>query len=159
LDKELIADAVIAKNEAERAKLWHIRDDVRQAEQLAPVWAFDISLAISEMESYVNEVGSRLSQRWPEHHLHAYGHLGDGNLHLHVAVGENNPDTLHRIEEIVYEGIKARNGSVSAEHGIGSSKKEWLPYTRSSVEIDLMKRMKHLFDPKGILNPGKIFLP
>ena len=157
LDNALIVDAVIAKSEAERQKLWHIRDDVNQVLQLAPVWAFDVSLAIGEMENYIKEVSAGLTQLWPEHHLHTYGHLGDGNLHLHTAVGDDAPETLHAIEEIVYKGIRARNGSVSAEHGIGLHKTEWLPYTRSDTEIELMQRMKQLFDPKGILNPGKIF--
>ncbi len=155
--KGLISDAVIAKNVAERDKLWAIRDDVNQAIQLAPIWAFDVSLAINEMEDYVNDVKNALNERWSKNSLFTYGHLGDGNLHLLPSVGDGSDETKFAIEKIIYEGIRKRNGSISAEHGIGHHKTAWLSYTRTSVEIALMKKIKQTFDPQNILNPGKIF--
>ncbi len=153
----LISDAVIAKNMAERDRLWAIRDDVNQAIQVAPIWAFDVSLAINDMEAYVDEVKTALNERWPKNSLFTYGHLGDGNLHLLPAVGDGSNETRIAIERIIYEGIRKRNGSISAEHGIGHHKTAWLSYTRTPVEIALMKRIKQTLDPGDILNPGKIF--
>jgi len=157
LESELISDAVIAKNETERLALWAIRDDVMQQQQFMPMWAFDIAVGINDMEDYINTLKSELSKLWPDYTCFSYGHLGDGNLHLMIAVGDGSDETHHSIEEIVFRGIRDRNGSVSAEHGIGFDKTQWLSYTRSADEISLMKNIKQVFDPKGILNPGKIF--
>lgn len=156
-EKELITDAVIAKSEAERTAMWEIRDDVFQMVHIAPLWAFDISVAIGDMESYTSDLKAKLSARWPEHHLMIFGHLGDGNLHVIVAVGDDAVDTHHAVEELVYAGVRDLGGSVSAEHGIGLEKRDYLNWTRSEEEIALMLQIKSIFDPNGILNPGKVF--
>ena len=83
--------------------------------------------------------------------------MGDGNLHLVVAVGDAEPATRQRVEEAVYGPLQAIGGSVSAEHGIGLEKKPWLHLSRSREEIDTMRRLKASLDPHGILNPGKVF--
>jgi FAD/FMN-containing dehydrogenase len=158
LEKELITDAVIAKNEAERKAMWEIRDDVNQMVAVWPLWSFDISVGIADMESYIKDLKDELTKRWPEHNLFTFGHLGDGNLHVIVAVGDGSEEAHHTVEGLVYGGVRALNGSISAEHGIGHDKRAYLSYTRSPEEISLMRQMKHLFDPKGILNPGKVFM-
>lgn len=158
LERELISDAVIAKNDAERLALWEIRDDVFQMGHVAPLWAFDISVGIADMDDYIKDLKAKLTQRWPEHNLFTFGHLGDGNLHVIVAVGDSSEETHHIVEELVYGGVRDLKGSISAEHGIGFDKKAYLGFTRAPEEIALMKQMKHLFDPKGILNPGKVFM-
>ncbi len=158
LEKELISDAVIAKNEAERKALWEIRDDVFQMGHVAPLWAFDISVGIADMDDYIKALKGKLTARWPDHNLFTFGHLGDGNLHVIVSVGDGSEETHHVVEELVYGGVRDLKGSVSAEHGIGLEKRGYLSYTRAPEEIALMKQMKQLFDPKGILNPGKLFM-
>lgn len=157
-EKELISDAVIAKNEAERLAMWEIRDDVFQMAHVAPLWSFDISVGIADMDDYIKDLKANLTTRWPGHNLFTFGHLGDGNLHVIVAVGDSSEEAHHTVEELVYGGVRALKGSISAEHGIGHDKRAWLSFTRSPEEIALMKQMKQLFDPKGILNPGKIFM-
>lgn len=155
----LISDAVVAKNEAERTAMWEIRDDVHQMGKIGrPLYAFDISVGIADMGNYIAETEEKLKARWSDSILFSFGHLGDGNLHVIVFAGDGSEQDHHSVEEIVYNGVKALNGSVSAEHGIGIDKREWLSYTRSDEEIAIMKQMKKLFDPKGILNPGKIFM-
>lgn len=157
-EKELISDAVIAKNDAERKAMWEIRDDVFQMAHVAPLWSFDISVGIADMDDYIKDLKAKLTQRWPTHNLFTFGHLGDGNLHVIVAVGDSSEETHHIVEELVYGGVRDLKGSISAEHGIGFDKKAYLSFTRAPEEIALMKQMKQLFDPKGILNPGKVFM-
>ena len=157
LEQELIADAVIAQNQGERDDMWAIRDDVGQVAQNAPIFAFDISVSLNHMESYVEELKASLTERWPDHSCMIFGHLGDGNLHIIVGNGDSSIEAKKAIDETVYAGLPTRGGSVSAEHGIGLQKKEYLSWSRNSDEINLMKMLKQSLDPKDILNPGKIF--
>src|SRR5579862_1228353 len=156
LEDEIIADAVIAKSQAERSAIWSLRDDVAQCMRNAPIFTFDVSLPIIEMESYVADVGVRLHANWQDKvSLMVFGHLGDCNLHLIIGVGDAN--ARHAVEEIIYGALEGRAGSVSAEHGIGLEKRDYLPLSRSGSEIALMRRLKRALDPENILNPGKIF--
>ena len=156
-EKGLIVDAVIAQSEAQRQQLWAMRDDVAQTFRYAPSYAFDVSMRISRMEDYLAEVNKRLESTWQEVHNFTFGHMGDGNLHLVISVGEGGPETRAKVEECVYQPLAEISGSVSAEHGVGLEKKAYLGISRSDNEIDLMRTLKKALDPKGILNPGKIF--
>ncbi len=154
----LIVDAVIAQSRQQRADLWAIRDDIVALTQgMAPAILFDISLSIPLLDEYVVEVTQRLQQRWSEARLIAFGHVGDGNIHLVVSMGSRQPQDVHAVETIVYETLGKMGGVISAEHGIGLEKREFLKYSRSKDEINMMKTLKHALDPSGILNPGKIF--
>jgi len=152
-----IADAVIAKSQSERDRMWGLRDDVAQVIRNAPIFTFDVSLKIADMESYVAEVRDRLVSRWPKATMMVFGHLGDGNLHLIPGVGDGSPEARHAVEHVIYGALRKRGGSVSAEHGIGLEKREYLAWTRNPAEIALMKNLKRALDPNNILNPGKIF--
>jgi FAD/FMN-containing dehydrogenase len=83
--------------------------------------------------------------------------MGDGNLHLFVSCGDDNASTKHLVEEIIYKPLQQIDGSITGEHGIGLEKKSWLHLSRTAEEIQLMKTIKKAFDPKGILNRGKLF--
>ena len=157
LENGEIADAAIAKSKGECERLWGLRDDVIQVAQNAPFFTFDVSLGIAGMESYVSEVREGLKSRWPAMTLMVFGHLGDGNLHLIPGVGDGSSKARHDVEEIVYGALRKRGGSVSAEHGIGLEKREYLSYSRNADEIAAMRTLKKAFDPRNILNPGKIF--
>ena len=157
-ESELIADAVIAQSKQQREDLWAIRDDIEgMTQKLFPSIVFDISLGIGQMETYVDEVREQLSGRWPDSQMMVFGHLGDGNIHLVITVGSQQAGEFHAVENIVYETLGRYGGVISAEHGIGLDKREYLKYSRSEDEIALMKTLKMALDPKGILNPGKIF--
>ena len=156
-DQGLIVDAVIAQSEIQRQQLWALRDDVGQAVRYLPNFTFDVSLRISHMVDYVEEVNRRLKERFPKVENFTLGHMGDGNLHFLVAPGEGDSSLRHDVEACVYEPLAEISGSVSAEHGIGLEKKPWLQISRSPEEIEVMRKMKRALDPKGILNPGKIF--
>jgi FAD/FMN-containing dehydrogenase len=152
----LVADAVVARSQAERNALWAIRDDVGQLRRFAPILAFDVSLPIAAMEEYAGGVRSRLAARWPGAHCSVFGHLADGNVHFVFAPGTGDAETRRAVEEIVYAPLAAVGGAISAEHGIGLEKKPWLPVSRTPEEIALMRLLKSALDPLGILNPGKV---
>mgnify|MGYP001204121166 CR=1 FL=1 len=156
-EEELITDAVLAKSEKERLSLWALRDDVEKQAQYGPTVMFDVSLPINSMENYVSEVNKNLQNHWNDFHHIVWGHLADGNLHLVVGTGNLDTSIIKKIESSVYEPLKDIGGSVSAEHGIGIEKKDYLHLSRSKEEINYMKALKKTFDPKGILNKGLIF--
>ena len=150
----LVENAVLAKSRAETGKIWALRDDVAQVMRNWPIFTFDVSLHIADMDAYVAGVRTSLMQRWPAATLVVFGHLGDGNLHLVAGVGD--AAARHDVEEIVYEPLSRIGGSISAEHGIGLQKRGYLKYSRSPAELAVMRAVKQALDPCGILNRGKI---
>ena len=156
-DAGLIADAVIAGNEAQRRELWAIRDDVEQVNQYEPMFIFDVSLRISKMEAYVEEVNRRLGETFGDYVNFTFGHIGDGNIHFGTSAGDSEEEAKDGVKRAVYEPLESIGGSVSAEHGVGLDKKKYLKLSRNDAEIALMRTLKKALDPKGILNPGKVF--
>ena len=156
LEKGDISDGVLASSEAERARFWQIRENFEPEQSCYDkIYGYDVSLPLEAMETYVDEVRAALLQRIGDAVLFAYGHIGDGNLHFSIYPGVLRERDI--VDEIVYHPLQALHGSVSAEHGIGLEKKAYLGYTRSSVEIELMRNTRRMMDPHNILNPGKIF--
>lgn len=157
-EQGLIEDAVLAKSRSEADALWAIRDDVEALMELFPYFVFDVSVPLAHMESYVEEVHQGVQAAWPEDSCCiTFGHLGDGNLHFVIRAAGAYEEVRSQVNDIVYEPLRSRQGVVSAEHGIGLEKRPYLEISRTQDEIDLMKLIKRGFDPKGILNPGKIF--
>lgn len=156
LENGMVVDAVVAASGREREALWAMRDDVELTNSAGPVVTFDVSLRIADMERYVATVRKAVDELYPENQTWVFGHLGDGNLHILIAPGDGSPEARHRIEEAVYAPLQAIGGSISGEHGIGLEKKPWLHLSRSEAEIDALRRLKATFDPRGILNPGKV---
>lgn len=156
LESELIEDAVIAQSQKERESIWEIRDDVESLLSLYPFSTYDISVPLAFMEDYVDDIQAKLTQKWPQSRCIVFGHLGDGNIHLIVAMGSDSSDAHHQVDTIIYNALRHRNGIISAEHGIGLEKKAHLNVSRSSAEISLMRTLKQALDPKNILNPQKV---
>ena len=159
LEQELIIDAVIASSMAQQQALWAIRDDIEcLTTGLAPYIGYDVSLPIDAMEAYVDNLTEAIRAHWPEAKVIVFGHLGDGNLHLFIHIGPDLSDQQRStINELVYQPLASCQGSVSAEHGIGFQKKAYLQYSRTPLEIDLMRQLKKTFDPDNLFNPGAIF--
>jgi FAD/FMN-containing dehydrogenase len=154
-----IVDAVIAKSQAERDQMWALRDDVVQLARNSPIFVFDVSLCMVDMEGYIADIRRALAARWPGSTLVVFGHLGDGNLHVIAGVGEAGAEARHAVEAIVYGALRERGGSISAEHGIGLEKRPYLGWSRGVEEIALMRSLKQMLDPRNILNPGKVLAP
>ena len=154
----LIADAAVSQSDADCQAFWSLRDNVEMVMHGGVPVVFDVSLPIGEMEAFVDKLRVALSDTVPDHKLWVFGHLGDGNLHVIVQVQPQNYLAARpKIEALVYGGLRAFQGSVSAEHGIGLEKKPWLTVSRNASELALMKTIKQALDPKGLLNPGKVF--
>jgi FAD/FMN-containing dehydrogenase len=151
----LYSDATLATSDRQRDAIWAVREDLQHiVRDFQPFYAFDVSLPVGEMADYMQQVKTRLHAIWPDGAIAFLGHVGDGNLH--IAIGAGGADDRARVEACVYEPLQPFAGSVSAEHGIGLEKRAWLGVSRSPAEIDLMRRLKGLLDPAGILNPDKV---
>lgn len=152
----VIVDAVIPKSEAERIALWDIRENFEPILEHKPVFLYDISLPIVHMEQYVADVEQALKRQWPSCELYVLGHIADGNLHFFIkpnAAGE----ALHADSDgLVYKQLMCYGGSISAEHGIGLEKMEWLSSCRSEEELGLMALLKRSLDSRNILNRGRV---
>lgn len=153
----LILDAAVASSQREVEDFWALRDGVAE---ILSRWAttinFDVSVPLARIGDCVDEIRAALTARFPDLQFIFFGHAGDSNLHLVAGPIEAIDPTGHGIESTVYGIIRTYGGSVSAEHGIGLHKKPWLAYSRTAEELDVLRRMKAMLDPKGILNPGKV---
>ena len=150
-------DAVIAQSEAERQRLWAVREDLNAPmARLWPLFAFDVSVPVAEMEAFVDEAKACVGIIFPDSRFVTYGHIGDGNLHLMVGVGRADADAHHAVDTAIFKTVRHFNGSISAEHGIGTAKRDYIGYSRTPAELALMKTIKTAMDPAGILNPGKL---
>ncbi|MEM7208804.1 MAG: FAD-binding oxidoreductase [Pseudomonadota bacterium] len=155
-EKGELCDALIAKNDSERADMWRIREDWA-AERKYPHGAwFDVSVPLSALDRYVAELHSALYAIDPDFHIFAFGHLGDGNLHLSITTGKpQSKETRAAISLAVFRDVKALGGAIAAEHGIGQEKIDTLPQHCCPIHYALMQSVKRVFDPNNILNRGK----
>ncbi len=154
----LIEDAVIGDSQGRIDKLWGIRDAAAEVfSAIRNMHAYDVSLNVGDMGHFGEQVEKNLRLKWPDAIIGLFGHIGDGNIHILVHVGAETKNLHREIDEVIYSLIRDVNGSISAEHGIGIMKKEFLPYSKSESEINLMKALKQAMDPEGILSPGRIF--
>lgn len=157
-----VLDAVVAQNERERQALWKIRETIPEAQRIdGASLKHDISLPITSLPEFVATAGDWIRANVPDGRLVAYGHVGDGNLHfnLNQAPGSSAETFLAReasIKRVIHDMVRDFGGSFSAEHGIGMLKVGELERYGSPVELDLMRAVKHAFDPNGILNRGKV---
>lgn len=145
-----VIDAVLAQNTAQARTFWNLRESIPEAER-AEGFAIkhDISIPLSRIADFIAHAQSAL----PDKTIICFGHLGDGNLHYNVVTSLSHTQTINRI---VYDLVQELGGSFSAEHGIGQLKRNELLHYKSEVEIDLMRTLKHAFDPQGFMNPGKV---
>ncbi|AKJ67947.1 FAD-linked oxidase [Pandoraea thiooxydans] len=157
LEAGWLSDAVLAQSGSEANALWAIRECTAEFPQrLAPI-NFDISLPIGKIGAFADECQRLFDAQWGPHLSLFFGHIGDSNLHVTVD-GNTVPGVTHEaVDQLVYSLLRRYGGSVSAEHGIGLLKREFLPYSRTAEELACMRRIKQALDPNGILNPGKLF--
>jgi FAD/FMN-containing dehydrogenase len=153
----LVSDAIIAGSHAQARALWKIREATGEFPTRMTPLNFDVSLPIGQIGDFAALCRQRLDQRWPGNRSVYFGHIGDSNLHLTVDCRSlPSPAPILEIEELVYTAVGELAGSVSAEHGIGLLKREFLHHSVSPEALAVMGQLKACLDPKGILNPGKI---
>ena len=162
VEKSWVIDGVISQSEAQAKNFWRLREDISEACSRYTPYKNDVSVRISKVPEFMAEIDSTLQASYPDLEVVWFGHIGDGNLHISILKPEGLSmgefvGRCRRIDEALSSVIQKLEGSLSAEHGVGMSKKPFLSFTRSSSEIELMRQVKRVFDPDGIINPGKIF--
>ena len=163
LERGLISDAAVASSTSQSKAMWHLRESIPLAQSLEGLNVkHDISLPVSKIVAFVAATDAALGRAFPGVRLVNFGHLGDGNLHYNVQAppGAAPQDFLRDAEAavnaIVYDTVCALGGSISAEHGIGQSKRDELARRKSPVALKLMRAIKQALDPAGLLNPGRV---
>ena len=159
-----VLDGVISQSQAQAAQLWRLREGI--TESLAPHVPYknDVAVRISAMPAFLAETQALLAGEYPHFEVVWFGHIGDGNLHINVL----KPDGMaqpafvaecERVTTLLAGALQRHGGSISAEHGIGLVKKPYLASTRDEAEIALMRGIRRVLDPDGLMNPGKLFDP
>jgi len=162
LEQGELLDVLIATSLAQREAFWKLRESIPESQtREGASLKHDISVPTQELPTFIEEAGRALEGLIPEGLLVAYGHLGDGNLHFNLQCreGEDAAAFLGRAGEarrVVHGLVAAHNGSFSAEHGIGRHKVAELERYEDPVALELMRQVKGLLDPAGIMNPGKV---
>lgn len=163
LDKGWVTDAVVAESLAQAQGLWQIRESIPLAQATEGLnIKHDISIPVSRIPQFVAETDALLQSKIPGIRLVNFGHLGDGNLHYNVQApaGADGPAFLKNHEDEVntwvFDQVKAFNGSISAEHGIGSLKADKLTHYKDPTALAMMKAIKQALDPQNIMNPGRV---
>ncbi len=162
IESDGIQDAAVATSMAQRAAFWRLRESIPEAQSREGAsLKHDISIETRKLPGFIEECAPRLRELVPQARLVAYGHLGDGNLHFNLSVGKDgaNDDLLVQgpaVRRLVHDLVARYRGSFSAEHGIGRLKVHELQRYEDPVALDLMRGIKRMIDPLGIMNPGKV---
>lgn len=162
LGAQIVQDGILAQDTTQARALWQLRETITEGlAKEGAVYKYDISLPVARMYDLVARMKTRLgsSVAGAAAGVVGYGHLGDGNLHLNIHTPKFDAAVLNQIEPWLFEQTALERGSVSAEHGMGLSKAEYMPLSKSAEMIDIMRKVKVLFDPKGIINPYKVLPP
>jgi FAD/FMN-containing dehydrogenase len=162
MEQGIVDDAVIAANLSQRQAFWKLRDEMSAAQKPeGGSIKHDISVPVAAVPDFIEQADAAVVKLIPGSRPVPFGHLGDGNIHYNVSqpIGGNTADFMsrwHEVNAIVFEIVLRMGGSISAEHGIGVLKRDELSDVKDKVAIELMRSLKALLDPLGIMNPGKV---
>jgi FAD/FMN-containing dehydrogenase len=162
LESGVVLDGTLAENASRARGLWELREGISESLSATGLpHKNDIALPIAELEGFCASLDALFVERWPGFEICNFGHIGDGNLHVNVMKPVEMPleEFLAHAKDgdrAMFELVRAHKGSISAEHGVGLLKKPYLSFCRSPAELTLLRGLKHVLDPKGVLNPGKI---
>lgn len=157
-----VLDGVMSQSEQQLQNLWKLREFISETISHWTPYKNDISVTVGKVPAFLHDIDAIVAEHYPDFEIVWFGHIGDGNLHLNIL----KPESLSKdefftrcatVNKWVFEIVQKYNGSISAEHGVGMTKRDYLAYSRSEAEIAVMKAIKQVFDPNGIMNPGKIF--
>ena len=157
-----VLDGVMSQSEQQLENLWKLREYISETIAHWTPYKNDISVTVGQVPAFLRDIDEIVAKNYPDFEVVWFGHIGDGNLHLNIL----KPDNLSKdeffaqcatVNQWVFETVQQYNGSISAEHGVGMTKRDYLHYSRSAEEVAYMQAVKAVFDPNGIMNPGKIF--
>ena len=162
LENGIVSDGAMSQSETQAKNFWRLREDISESLAKFSPYKNDISVTTPKVPAFMNDLDLLLKTSYPTWDVVWFGHIGDGNLHINILRPEGmSKETFvtecRKVDQLIFATIKKYQGSISAEHGVGLTKKSFLNYTRSEAEIDLMKQVKKVFDPDLIINPGKLF--
>ena len=164
MGEEIVSDGVLAQDETQIKTLWSWREGIPESlGHWGGVYKYDLSIPISELYQLVEDTRERLfsagfigeGDEHPVVEVVGYGHMGDSNLHLNIPTRRFDKEVEKKLEPFVYEWVAKRNGSISAEHGLGIAKKPYISYSRSETMLKLMRQIKGLYDPVSDNKPKK----
>ena len=164
MESEIVLDGTLADNQTQIRELWSWREGITEVlGHEGGVYKYDLSIPISELYDLVNDTRDRLTEAGlvgdtPDHpvvDVVGYGHMGDANLHLNIPTRGFSKDVEKALEPFVYEWVQKRNGSISAEHGLGVTKKPYVGYSKDETMMRLMKQIKDLYDPVGCVRTSR----
>jgi FAD/FMN-containing dehydrogenase len=156
-----VEDGVMSQSVGQAEQLWQLRERISESISGYTPYKNDISVNVADVPAFVAEIDEVVQKEYPDFEIVWFGHIGDGNVHLNIL----KPDDLSKedffekcsyVSKWVFEIVQKYNGSISAEHGVGLLKKPYLDYSRGTGEIEYMKAVKKVFDPNGVMNPGKL---
>lgn len=161
MEQGWIIDGVISQSEQQQKNFWRYREDISESLSAYSPYKNDIAVSISKVPDFMTDLDSLLKSSYPNWEVVWFGHIGDGNLHINILRPEGMSKEsfvteCRKVDVMIFDIIKKHHGSISAEHGVGLTKKSFLNFTRSETEIQLMRSIKKLFDPNNIINPGKV---
>tara|TARA_R110000796_G_scaffold227766_4_gene344660 strand:+ start:20120 stop:21526 length:1407 start_codon:yes stop_codon:yes gene_type:complete len=157
-----VVDGVMSQSDQQLQNLWKLREFISETISHWTPYKNDISVTVGKVPAFLHDIDAIVGEHYPDFEIVWFGHIGDGNLHLNIL----KPESMAKeeffakcatVNKWVFEIVQKYNGSISAEHGVGMTKRDYLTYSRSAAEIAVMKSIKAVFDPNGIMNPGKIF--
>ena len=162
MEQGWVVDGVMSQSLAQAEELWKLREYISETISVFTPYKNDVSVLISYVPEFIAEIDHIVSSNYPDFEVCWFGHIGDGNLHLNILKPENMSkddffSECQTVNKYVFETVQKYGGSVSAEHGVGMTKKPYLNYSRSETEIEYLRAVKKVFDPNNIMNRGKIF--
>ena len=157
-----VLDGTISQSQSQAENLWRLREDMSETLAEWQPYKNDVAVPVAQIPDFVVELTVLIQARYPDFEVVLFGHIGDGNIHVNILKpatvdGGTFYQQCRSVSDELFGLVQARGGTISAEHGIGLLKKDFLTYTRSAEEVAIMKGIKQVFDPNGIINPGKIF--
>ncbi|ELA09582.1 FAD linked oxidase domain-containing protein [Moraxella macacae 0408225] len=162
MEQGFVIDGVMSQSLSQANELWKLRESISETISVFTPYKNDLSVLITHVPDFISEIDKIVADNYPDFEVCWFGHIGDGNLHLNILKPNNLTkdeffDKCKIVNQYVFETVQKYNGSISAEHGVGMTKKAYLNYTRSCDEIAYLKGIKAVFDPNQIMNIGKIF--
>jgi FAD/FMN-containing dehydrogenase len=162
MERGWVLDGVMSQSDKQAEDLWRLREDISQSLAAFTPYKNDLSVTVSRVPEFLLQVELVVSKHYPDFDIIWYGHIGDGNLHLNILKPAGMEKQAFfancaRVSEEIFEIVGRMGGSISAEHGVGLAKKAALTYSRSESEVAYLRGMKEVFDPNGVMNPGKLF--